>query len=113
MMIDEKIIDKDLYEKYQQLVVSDNLLPIKISSFYMKKVAEEIAAIGIGGPLYRSVIPVKDKIELKTSVETRDYVEEDKHNPVSITFENVLNKIIYLRLSIYVCCMCFFLLLFK
>lgn len=82
MMIDEKIIDKDLYEKYQQLVVSDNLLPIKISSFYMKKVAEEIAAIGIGGPLYRSVIPVKDKIELKTSVETRDYVEEDKHNPV-------------------------------
>lgn len=82
MMIDEKIIDKDLYEKYQQLVVSDNLLPIKISGFYMKKVAEEIAAIGIGGPLYRSVIPVKDKIELKTSVETRDYVEEDKHNPV-------------------------------
>lgn len=82
MMIDEKIIDKDLYEKYQQLVVSDNLLPIKISSFYMKKVAEEIAAIGIGGPLYRSVIPVKDKIELKTSVETIDYVEEDKHNPV-------------------------------
>lgn len=82
MMIDEKIIDKDLYEKYQQLVVSDNLLPIKISSFYMKKVAEEIDAIGIGGPLYRSVIPVKDKIELKTSVETRDYVEEDKHNPV-------------------------------
>ena len=82
MMIDEKIIEKDLYEKYQQLVVSYNLLPIKISSFYMKKVAEEIAAIGIGGPLYRSVIPVKDKIELKTSVETRDYVEEDKHNPV-------------------------------
>ena len=32
--------------------------------------------------MYRSVIPVKDKIALKTSVETRDYVEEDKHNPV-------------------------------
>ena len=48
----------------------------------MKKIIEEIDTIGIGGPLYRSVIPVKDKIALKTSVETRDYVEEDKHNPV-------------------------------
>ena len=81
-MIDEKIIDKELQEKYKKLVETDNLLPIKISNFYMKKLVEEIDAIGKGGPLYRSVIPVKDKIELKTSVETRDYVEEDKHNPI-------------------------------
>jgi len=81
-MIDEKIIDKELQERYKQLVEIDNLLPIKISNFYMKKLIEEIDAIGMGGPLYRSVIPVKDKIDLKTSVETRDYVEEDKHNPV-------------------------------
>lgn len=81
-MIDEKIIDKELQERYHQLVESDNLLPIKITNFYMKKIIEEIDTIGIGGPLYRSVIPVKDKIALKTSVETRDYVEEDKHNPV-------------------------------
>lgn len=81
-MIDEKIIDKELQEKYKKLVETDNLLPIKISDFYMKKLIKEIDTIGKGGPLYRSVIPVKDKIELKTSVETRDYVEEDKHNPV-------------------------------
>ena len=81
-MIDEKILDKELLERYNKLVEEDNLLPIKISNFYMKKLLEEIDAIGKGGPLYRSVIPVKDKIELKTSVETRDYVEEDKHNPV-------------------------------
>ena len=81
-MIDEKIIDRELQNRYQQLVEKDNLLPIKISNFYMKKLIEEIDTIGKGGPLYRSVIPVKDKIELKTSVETRDYVEEDKHNPV-------------------------------
>lgn len=81
-MIDEKILDKELLERYNKLVEEDNLLPIKISNFYMKKILEEIDAIGKGGPLYRSVIPVKDKIELKTSVETRDYVEEDKHNPV-------------------------------
>lgn len=81
-MIDEKIIDKDLQERYQKLVETDNLLPIKITDFYKKKLMEEIDTIGIGGPLYRSVIPVRDKIDLKTSVETRDYVEEEKHNPV-------------------------------
>lgn len=81
-MIEEKIIDKELQEQYQKLVEIDNLLPIKITNFYKKKLMEEINTIGIGGPLYRSVIPVKDKIEVKTSVETRDYVEEEKHNPV-------------------------------
>lgn len=81
-MIDEKIIDKELQERYLKLVEVDNLLPIKISNFYMKKLLEEIDNIGVGGPLYRSVIPVKEKLDLKTSVETRDYVEEDEHNPV-------------------------------
>ena len=50
-MIDEKIIDKELQEKYKKLVETDNLLPIKISNFYMKKLVEEIDAIGKGGPL--------------------------------------------------------------
>ena len=81
-MIDNKIIDTELQERYQKLVETDNLLPIKISDFYMKKIIEEIATVGKSGPLYRSVIPVKDKIEIKTSMETRDYVEENKHNPV-------------------------------
>ncbi len=81
-MLDEKIIGRKFQERYKKLVETDNLLPIKISEFYMKKLIEEIDAIGVGGPLYRSVIPVKDKIELKTRGETRDYVEEDKHNPI-------------------------------
>lgn len=81
-MINENIIDKELLKKYNELVRKKNLLPIKVTDFYMKKIKEEIETIGIGGPLYRSVIPVHDKIKLKTSVETNDYVEEDMHNPV-------------------------------
>ena len=76
------LIDKDLKDEYEKLVEEDNLLPIKISSFYKEKVLEEVHAIGKGGPLYRSVIPTFEKINVKTSVETRDYVEEKKHNPV-------------------------------
>ena len=45
-MIDEKILDKELLERYNKLVEEDNLLPIKISKFYMKKLLEEIDAIG-------------------------------------------------------------------
>lgn len=80
-MIDE-MIDKELLKKYEELVYKDNLLPIKVSDFYKKKIVEEINVIGKGGPLYRSVIPTIEKINIKTSIETRDYVEEEKHNPV-------------------------------
>lgn len=80
--MNDVLLDDDLKQKYEELVKKDNLLPIKVSYFYKKKVLEEIENIGIGGPLYRSVIPIYDRITLKTSVETRDYVEEEKHNPV-------------------------------
>lgn len=76
------LIDKNLLEKYNDLVKNDNLLPIKLTDFYKKKVIEEVEKIGIGGPLYKSVIPTMEKLTLKTSVETRDYVEEEKHMPV-------------------------------
>lgn len=82
MIMNSNMIDEDLKQKYDDLVVKENLLPVKVSEFYKRKVLEEIDTIGKGGPLYRSVIPVLDRITLKTSVETRDYVEEDKHNPV-------------------------------
>ncbi len=78
----EKIIDNKLESEYNKLVESESILPIKITDFYKKKVQEEISKIGIGGPLYKSVIPTQEKISIKTSVETRDYVEENKHMPI-------------------------------
>ena len=76
------LIENDVLNEYNNLVKNDNLLPIKISEFYMKKVVDEVNHIGVGGPLYKSVIPTRQKISIKTSVETRDYVEEDKHLPI-------------------------------
>lgn len=77
-----ELIDNEFLEKYNNLVKEDNLLPMKITEFYKKKVVDEVEHIGKGGPLYKSVIPTNDKIFVKTSVETRDYVEEDKHLPI-------------------------------
>lgn len=77
-----ELIDEELKKKFDEYVIKDNLLPIKVSDFYKEKVLDEIKHIGKGGPLYRSVIPTCEKLDVKTSVETRDYVEEKKHNPV-------------------------------
>lgn len=78
----KNIISESLRKKYNKLVEENRLLPIKITDFYMNKVVEEVEAIGPNGPLYRSVIPTKERMEIKTSEETRDYVEEYKHMPV-------------------------------
>lgn len=82
MILMNNLIETELLQKYNDLVKEDNLLPIKLSDFYKKKVIEEVNTIGKGGPLYKSVIPTIEKITLKASVETRDYVEEEKHMPV-------------------------------
>lgn len=78
----KRIISESLRNKYNKLVEENRLLPIKTTDFYMNKIIEEVNAIGINGPLYRSVIPTKERIEIRTSKETRDYVEEYKHMPV-------------------------------
>lgn len=80
--MDTNILDKNFEEEYNRYVKDEQLLPIKVTDFYLAKVYEEVAAIGTGGPLYNSVIPTKDRLRIKSSVETRDYVEEGKHLPI-------------------------------
>ena len=78
----ETLINEELKIRYESLVGKEHLLPIKVTDFYKTKVNEEIDAIGYGGPLYRSVIPTLEKLDLHTSYEARDYVEEYKHMPI-------------------------------
>ena len=77
-----EIITKNDKKKYDEYVEKEFLLPVKVSDFYMKKVIDEVQTIGIGGPLYLSVIPTMDKLCVRSSVEARDYVEEYNHMPV-------------------------------
>lgn len=78
----EELMDAEFTKEYENLVENESVLPVKLTEFYKKKVEEEISRIGKGGPLYKSVIPTREKIDVKTSVETRDYVEENKHMPI-------------------------------
>lgn len=78
----KEIIERDFENEYNTMVEKESLLPIKVTDFYRRKIEEEIEKIGVGGPLYKSVIPTKEKLSVSTSVETRDYVEEYKHLPI-------------------------------
>ena len=79
----DTLTDKMLLCRYGQFVREEHLLPIKVSDFYQEKIEKEIEQIGIGGPLYRSVYPVTEKLDIHTEYETRDYVEEYHHMPVT------------------------------
>lgn len=78
-----EMMSENIKKTYEEYVKKESLLPVKVSDFYMKKVIEEIHTIGIGGPLYLSVIPTMDKLCIHSSVEMRDYVEEYNHMPIS------------------------------
>lgn len=77
------IMSENIKKTYEEYVKKESLLPIKVSDFYMKKVVEEVQTIGIGGPLFLSVIPTMDKLCIHSNVEMRDYVEEYNHMPIS------------------------------
>ena len=61
-MIEEKIIDKELQEQYQKLVEIDNLLPIKITNFYKKKITISIKNTGIRQLMDQNIYPKNDGI---------------------------------------------------
>jgi len=72
----QSIINRD----FQELSKQESLLPIKVTSFYRKKIEEEIAALGhTEGPLHRVAYPSQEKIEVRAPGEVADFVD-DRHN---------------------------------
>jgi len=72
----QSIINRD----FQELSKQESLLPIKVTSFYRKKIEEEIAALGhTEGPLHRVAYPSREKIEVRAPGEVADFVD-DRHN---------------------------------
>ncbi|MDR2865051.1 MAG: 4Fe-4S cluster-binding domain-containing protein [Spirochaetaceae bacterium] len=76
------LISQKLEDKYKSLVESDYLLPLKVTDFYLKKIREETQAIGIGGPLYKTVLPTEERLNISLCGESRDYINEKRHMPV-------------------------------
>ncbi|MDR2467979.1 MAG: radical SAM protein [Spirochaetaceae bacterium] len=71
----------ELEARYLELAARERLLPVKITPFYRTQLNEEIKAIGIGGPLYRTVLPTEERLSLHVDGETADYINEVSHAP--------------------------------
>ncbi|MBR0374190.1 MAG: radical SAM protein [Mogibacterium sp.] len=82
---------EELVAAYEPLCKQFHLLPVAVTPFYKKKVDEEIAAIGPGGPLYKCVYPTEAKVgdaskgiePLHGPGEVEDFVQEYNHYPVA------------------------------
>jgi lysine 2,3-aminomutase len=72
----------DIQKEYRQRAARENLLPIKITPFYQKKIDEEAAALGSeGGPLTRGIYPVEEKLGLRAPSEVPDWVDDRANMP--------------------------------
>jgi KamA family protein len=73
--------NRKVIKQFNELAKKENLLPIQVSYFFQQKIDEEIKAVGLNGPLYKSVYPTNEKIKLHVAGEVSDYVQDIKNSP--------------------------------
>ena len=62
-----------------------NLLPIKVTPHYQRLVQEEVATLGrTGGPLYRVVYPMDDRLSVRAEYEVPDFVHDRTNMPTDL-----------------------------
>jgi len=102
----------DYIKEYTKLAKNKNLLPIKVTDFYMKKIDEEIKNIWFEGPLYRNVFPVNDKINLVSYWEVEDWVDDRLNEQINY-WKNIIRKyknrilVLVTQVCVWHCLYCF------
>jgi len=97
------MLNYNAIEKYKKLVKEKWLLPIQVSSFFQKKVDEEVMVLWHeNGPLTRMVYPNNEKISLILENEFDDWVDDRSNMPIGLEWK-VLRKynerMLYLPIS--------------
>lgn len=78
--------------KFQELSKIEQLLPIKVSPFYQKKIDAEVSTLHhTEGPLHRIGYPSKDKISIRVTGEVADFVD-DRLNMIEALSESAIQK---------------------
>lgn len=82
---------------------NENLLPVKVTRFFKKKIDEELAALNhTEGPLHRIVYPSRDKVSVRAPGEVRDFVDDRKNMPNGIPgtiIQKYKNRVLFLPTS--------------
>jgi lysine 2,3-aminomutase len=73
---------ESLNRRFQLLAKEENLLPIKVTGFYRRKIEEEFAALGHhNGPLHRGVYPSEERLQVRAPGEVADFVDDRVNMP--------------------------------
>ena len=76
-----------LNAEFLVLAKKENLLPIKVSSFYKSKIDDEIASLGhTDGPLHRAVYPTNERLSVRDAHEVADFVGDRENMPDNNAF---------------------------
>ncbi|MEI2770830.1 MAG: radical SAM protein [Candidatus Competibacter sp.] len=83
---------RTLDTQYVALSVQKRLLPVKITSFYRRKVTEEISILRhTDGPLHRAVFPSRERLMLRAPGEVPDFVH-DRDNMEALVGGTIIRK---------------------
>ncbi|NTV63184.1 MAG: radical SAM protein [Oscillochloris sp.] len=81
--------ESERFTQYNLEVKRLNMLPIKVTPHYQRLVEMEVEALGqTGGPLYRVVYPIEDRLNVRADHEVPDFVEDRTNMPADL--HNVL-----------------------
>jgi KamA family protein len=90
-------------QQFNVLSERDNLLPIKVTPFFEKKVREEIAVLGHReGPLHRIVYPTQERLSVRAPAEVPDFVDDRTNMPEaapSDIIQKYTNRMLFLPTS--------------
>ncbi|SON57638.1 L-lysine 2,3-aminomutase [Hartmannibacter diazotrophicus] len=73
--LDEGVAQDALNARFAAIARAENLLPVKVTKFYQRKIDEEVAALGHReGPLHRTAYPSQERLDLHAGHEVADWV---------------------------------------
>jgi len=76
------MISTEFKQKFNATAKELNILPIKVTPHYLELVKEENQALGCsGGPLYRVVYPIENRLNIRAPNEVPDFVEDHTNMP--------------------------------
>lgn len=75
----------ELLKQYAAFAQANQLLPVKVTPFYQRKIdAERVALGGTHGPLYRGAYPVVERLQPDPTAAPLDFIGDRVHNRSAI-----------------------------
>lgn len=98
----ERLKQTEINKLFNAISKKDNLLPIKVTPFFKKKVEEETLFLGHSeGPLHRIVYPTLERLNVRAPGEVPDFVDDRNNMPDSNSFiiQKYENRLLFLPTS--------------